>query len=40
LQVLKRGEASGIIVSKLDRLSRSVQHFAAIMALSRKQAGR
>jgi DNA invertase Pin-like site-specific DNA recombinase len=37
LQLLKRGEASGIIVSKLDRLSRSVQDFAAIMALSRKQ---
>lgn len=37
LAMLKRGEASGLVVAKLDRLSRSVQDFAATMDTARKQ---
>lgn len=37
LALLKKGEAQGFVVAKLDRLSRSVQDFAATMDTARKQ---
>ena len=37
LALLKRGDAQAIVVSKLDRLSRSVQDFAGLLAVARKQ---
>lgn len=37
LAALKKGEAKGLVVAKLDRLSRSVQDFAATMDTARKQ---
>jgi len=37
LVLLKRGDAQAIVVSKLDRLSRSVQDFAGLLAVARKQ---
>ena len=37
LALLKRGEAQAIVVAKLDRLSRSVQDFAGLFAVARKQ---
>lgn len=37
LDLLKRGEASALVVSKLDRLSRSLADFARLLELSSKQ---
>jgi DNA invertase Pin-like site-specific DNA recombinase len=37
LEVLKRGEASGLVVSKMDRLSRSLLDFTAIMATAQRE---
>lgn len=37
LRMLAKGEAQAIVVAKLDRLSRSVQDFAATMDTARKQ---
>jgi DNA invertase Pin-like site-specific DNA recombinase len=37
LRVLKRGEASALVVAKLDRLSRSMLDFTALMATAQKQ---
>ena len=37
LAALKKGEAQGLVVAKLDRLSRSVQDFAATLDTARKQ---
>lgn len=37
LRLLKRREASALVVAKLDRLSRSVQDFAGLLALAGKQ---
>lgn len=37
LTMLQRKEAAGLAVSKLDRLSRSVQHFAGFLTLAQKQ---
>lgn len=37
LEVLARGEADALVVAKLDRLSRSMLDFAAIMAMAQKQ---
>jgi DNA invertase Pin-like site-specific DNA recombinase len=37
LETLKRGEASGLVVAKLDRLSRSMVDFSKIMATSQRQ---
>ena len=37
LAILKRGEASALVVAKLDRLSRSVIDFNATLELSRRQ---
>lgn len=37
LAMLAQGEAEGLVVAKLDRLSRSVQDFAATMDTARKQ---
>jgi DNA invertase Pin-like site-specific DNA recombinase len=37
LRLLKCGEVSALVVSKLDRLSRSVQDFAGLLALAGKQ---
>jgi DNA invertase Pin-like site-specific DNA recombinase len=37
LEILKRGEADGIVVSKLSRLSRSVQDFTKLLKDARKQ---
>lgn len=37
LAILKRREASALVVAKLDRLSRSVQDFAGVLALGEKQ---
>src|SRR3954462_9342797 len=37
LEVLKRGEASGLVVAKMDRLSRSLLDFTQIMAAAQKQ---
>lgn len=37
LAMLAKGEAEGLVVAKLDRLSRSVQDFAATMDTARKQ---
>lgn len=37
LAMLARGEAQGLVVAKLDRLSRSVQDFASTMDTARKQ---
>ena len=37
LALLKRGEASALVVAKLDRLSRSVSDFAAVLATADKQ---
>jgi DNA invertase Pin-like site-specific DNA recombinase len=37
LDVLRRGDADALVVSKLDRLSRSMLDFASIMATAQKQ---
>jgi DNA invertase Pin-like site-specific DNA recombinase len=37
LETLRRGEASGLVVAKLDRLSRSMLDFTGIMAKAQKQ---
>src|SRR5437016_2852759 len=37
LDRLERGEASGLVVAKLDRLSRSMLDFAGVMATAQKQ---
>jgi len=37
LEALRAGEAEGLVVSKLDRLSRSAQDFANTMAAAKKQ---
>ena len=37
LEALERGEASALVVAKLDRLSRSMLDFAGIMATAQKQ---
>lgn len=37
LDTLRRGEASGLVVAKLDRLSRSMLDFTGIMAKAQKQ---
>jgi len=37
LALLKQGEASALVVAKLDRLSRSVSDFAAVLATAGKQ---
>ncbi len=37
LAALGRGEADALVVSKLDRLSRSVQDFAGLLSVARKQ---
>jgi DNA invertase Pin-like site-specific DNA recombinase len=37
LETLERGEASALVVAKLDRLSRSMLDFAGIMELAQKQ---
>src|SRR4051812_6217048 len=37
LEVLKRGEADGLVVAKMDRLSRSLLDFTTIMATAQKQ---
>lgn len=37
LRLLKRHEASALVVAKLDRLSRSVQDFAGLMSLAARQ---
>lgn len=37
LEVLKRGEASGLVVAKMDRLSRSLLDFTSIMAEAQRQ---
>lgn len=37
LQMLRRREAQVLVVSKLDRLSRSVQHFARFLDLAQRQ---
>jgi DNA invertase Pin-like site-specific DNA recombinase len=37
LQTLKRGEASGLVVAKMDRLSRSLLDFTTIMAEAQRQ---
>jgi len=37
LEVLSRGEASALVVAKLDRLSRSMLDFAGVMASAQKQ---
>src|SRR3954452_16098812 len=37
LEVLKRGESSGLVVAKMDRLSRSLLDFTQIMAAAQKQ---
>jgi DNA invertase Pin-like site-specific DNA recombinase len=37
LETLKRGEASGLVVAKLDRLSRSMVDFSKIMATAQRQ---
>lgn len=37
LDSLQKHEADGLVVAKLDRLTRSLAHFAEIMELSRKQ---
>ncbi len=37
LAMLRDGHADALVVSKLDRLSRSVQDFAGLLALARKQ---
>lgn len=36
LETLRRGGASGLVVAKLDRLSRSMLNFTAIMAKAQK----
>jgi DNA invertase Pin-like site-specific DNA recombinase len=40
LRVLEAGEAKALMVAKLDRLSRSMLDFAALMATAQKQHGR
>src|SRR5689334_12432638 len=37
LEVLTRGEASGLVVAKMDRLSRSLLDFTQIMAAAQRQ---
>lgn len=37
LRLLKRGEASALVVAKPDRLSRSLQDFAAVMDTAKRQ---
>jgi DNA invertase Pin-like site-specific DNA recombinase len=37
LDMLARGEADGLVVAKLNRLSRSVADFAGLLRLARKQ---
>src|SRR3954466_12192475 len=37
LSVLKSGDASALVVAKLDRLSRSMLDFTAVMATAQKQ---
>ena len=37
LEVLKRGEAAGLVVAKMDRLSRSLLDFTTIMAEAQRQ---
>ena len=37
LDLLRRHQADALVISKLDRLSRSSQHFAAFLNLARKQ---
>lgn len=37
LTMLRRKEAAALVVSKLDRLSRSVQHFAQFLTVAQKQ---
>src|SRR3954470_9045072 len=37
LEVLKRGEASGLVVAKMDRLSRSLLDFTTIMATAQRE---
>src|SRR3954471_14433360 len=37
LDVLKRGEAAGLVVAKMDRLSRSLLDFTTIMATAQRQ---
>src|SRR3954466_9375351 len=37
LEALKRGEAAGLVVSKMDRLSRSLLDFAQIMDVAQRQ---
>jgi DNA invertase Pin-like site-specific DNA recombinase len=37
LEALKRGEAAGLVVSKMDRLSRSLLDFAKIMDVAQRQ---
>src|SRR4051812_21796634 len=37
LEVLQRGEAAGLVVAKMDRLSRSLMDFTSIMATAQKQ---
>jgi DNA invertase Pin-like site-specific DNA recombinase len=40
LRALEAGEAKALVVAKLDRLSRSMLDFAALMATARSRAGR
>src|SRR3954467_11601838 len=37
LEVLQRGEAGGLVVAKMDRLSRSLLDFTTIMATAQKE---
>src|SRR3954447_10910394 len=37
LEVLKRGEAGGLVVAKMDRLSRSLLDFTSIMATAQRE---
>jgi DNA invertase Pin-like site-specific DNA recombinase len=37
LEILERGEAAGLVVSKMDRLSRSLLDFTTIMATAQRQ---
>src|SRR3954463_4665163 len=37
LEVLKRGEAAGLVVAKMDRLSRSLLDFTTIMATAQRE---
>jgi DNA invertase Pin-like site-specific DNA recombinase len=39
LEVLDRGDARALVVAKLDRLSRSMLDFTAVMARARSKAG-